>query len=327
MTISAAVFFNETQGVTDEMGDFFSFTWAGYAGVKELWWQTRGFKNCYPGVSDDDLYKKFFSGLELPGRVDLKKLCIDMDWEEHDYRFSSSLLFNACTLFETWIERVCSYSIPSIRSLDWFPKALQYPTVAGTSGNKSYTDCINYIKSNKSTYINDEILPVLIKHKANSWGRLNSLLVIYTYFKSLRNNLVHSGGLVDQTIINKQSALALELSTNGNPVRGSFEMPTQILGEKIKLPIKDSINLYSVLKCLIFTYDAALSTTSHSEITFKKRLQDTIETKKHALYRVPVEKKKRDRALRAILLKSNLPVSIDFDNFYAYLLAQGIITQ
>lgn len=325
MTISAAVFFKETQSVTDEMGDFFSFTWAGYAGLKELWWQTRGFKNCYPDVSDEELYKKFFSGLELPGRVDLKTLCIDMDWGEHDYRFSSNLIFNACTLFETWIERVCSYTIPS--SQDWFPKALQCPTPPSNSKQKTFIDCIDYIKLNKSIYLNDEILPVLIKHKANSWARLNSLLMVYTYFKSIRNNLVHSGGIVTQTIVNKQSALTLDFSTNGNPVKGRFEMPTQILGEKIKLPIKDSINLYSVLKCLIFTYDAALSTTTHSEITFKKRLQDTIESKKHSLYRVPVEQKKRDRALRAILLKSNLPVSIDFDNFYAYLLAQGIITQ
>ncbi|EKN3980810.1 hypothetical protein RSJ44_003001 [Yersinia enterocolitica] len=325
MTISAAFFFKETQGVTDEMGDFFSFTWASYAGLRELWWQTRGFKSCYPDISDEELYEKFFSGLQLPGRVDLKTLCINMDWEEHEYRFSSNLIFNACTLFETWMERVCSYTIPS--SLTWFQKALQCPLLPNTSNLKTHIDCINYIKSNKSMYIDDEILPILIKHKANSWSRLNSLLMIYTYFKSIRNNLVHSGGVVTQTIVNKQNALIVELLTNGNPVKGIFEMPTQVLGERIKLPIKDSINLYSVLKCLIFTYDAALSTTKYSEETFKQRLRDTVENKKHSLYRVPVEIKKRNRALRSILLNAKLPTSIDFDNFYTYLLAKRIISQ
>lgn len=325
MTISAAVFFKETQGVTDEMGDFFSFTWASYAGLRELWWQTRGFKNCYPDISDKELYEKFFSGLQLPGRVDLKTLCISMDWEEHEYKFSSNLIFNACTLFETWIERVCSYAVPS--SQDWFPKALQCPFLPSTTNQKTYIDCVNYIKSNKSNYLNDEILPTLTKHKANSWPRINSLLIIYTYFKSIRNNLVHSGGVVTQTIVNKQNALISELSTNGNPVKGVFEMPTQILGEKIKLPIKDSINIYSVLKCLIFTYDAALSTTNYSEDTFKKRLRSTVENSKHSLYRVPVDIRKRKRVLRSILLRSNLPTDIDFDKFYSFLLSNGIISR
>lgn len=248
-----------------------------------------------------------------------------MDWEEHEYRFSSNLIFNACTLFETWIERVCSYTVPS--SQDWFPKALQCPFLPSTTNQKTYIDCVNYIKSNKSNYLNDEILPTLTKHKANSWPRINSLLIIYTYFKSIRNNLVHSGGVVTQTIVNKQNALISELSTNGNPVKGVFEMPTQILGEKIKLPIKDSINIYSVLKCLIFTYDAALSTTTYSEDTFKKRLRSTVENSKHSLYRVPVDIRKRKRVLRSILLRSNLPTDIDFDKFYSFLLSNGIISR
>lgn len=324
MTISAAVFFKETQGVTDEMGDFFSFTWASYAGLRELWWQTRGFKSCYPDTTDKELHDKFFSGLQLPGRIDLKTLCISLNWEEHEYKFSSNLIFNACTLFETWIERVCSYTVPS--SQDWFPKALQCPSLPGASSNKTHIDCINYIKSQKSNYLNNEILPILIKHKANSWSRLNSLLVIYTYFKSIRNNLVHSGGIVTNNIINKQNEVRSEFSAHGNPVRGDFEMPMQNLGEKIKLPIKDSINLYSVLKCLIFTYDAALSTTTKSEATFEQRLRETVESDKHSLYRVPVAVKKRNRTLRAILLKSRLPANINLDNFHTYLLTKGIIS-
>lgn len=325
MTTSSAVFFTETKGVTDEMGDFFSFTWASYAGLRDLWWQTRGFKICYPDTSDKNLHDKFFSGLQLPGRIDLETICINMDWEEHEYRFSSNLIFNACTLFETWIDRICSYTIPSDEN--WFSKALQSPLLPTTGNNKCYVDCINYIKSNKSHYLHNEVLPTLIKHKANSWSRINSLLVIYSYFKLIRNNLVHSGGVVTDRIINRHVQLVSDITTSGNPVKSVFEIPTQTLGDKIKLPIKDSINFYSVLKCLIFTYDAALSTTTLSENTFEQRLRDTVEADKSSLYRVPLETRKRNRVLRSILLKSNLPVNIDFENFYDYLLVKRVISR
>ena len=91
-------FFSATQSVDDRLGDLFSFTWASYAGFRDLWWQVRSFKKEFPSLHIKEIEKKFLSGLLLPGGIDLNQMCLQTEWTQHESEFAKWLLFEACTV-------------------------------------------------------------------------------------------------------------------------------------------------------------------------------------------------------------------------------------
>lgn len=103
-----AFFFSSTQSVDDRLGDVFSFTWASYAGLRELWWQVRGFRTQFPELHIAEIERKFLSGLPMPGGIDLQRMCINTDWNYHEQEFAKWILFESCTLYEGWAEKVCA---------------------------------------------------------------------------------------------------------------------------------------------------------------------------------------------------------------------------
>jgi hypothetical protein len=102
-----AFFFSSTQSVDDRLGDTFSFIWASFAGLRELWWQVRGFKAEFPDLHINQIRQKFVSGLPLPGGIDFDRMFLSKDWHVHEQEFAKWLLFEACTLYEGWAEKVC----------------------------------------------------------------------------------------------------------------------------------------------------------------------------------------------------------------------------
>ncbi|MCU7064279.1 hypothetical protein K7R09_20965 [Serratia ureilytica] len=327
MSSVISVYFLETKNTNMEMGEFFNFSWASYAGLRELWWQTRGLAVCFPTMSLEDITAKLMSGMTLPGGVDLNSLALEKEWVEHEKKFASNLIFNACTMLETWLEKICTYSIPK-KQRNWVVKALQCPdlVIKPNADYKSYLDVVAYINSIKSTFMHAEFFPFIQRNKMNSWGRINSLLKAYTYFKSIRNNLVHSSGVVDATIINKLNELKSDISTNGGSLRRELILPSQIMGKPIDINMSDAISLYSIIKCMMFTYDAMLCTTNDSEKFLAERCRKAVEIKRHATYRIPSNTRKKERVLRKILNNAVLPTDINKMNFHQWLLSNNIVT-
>lgn len=327
MSSVISVYFLETKNTNKEMGEFFNFSWASYAGLRELWWQTRGLTVCFPTMTLDDITAKLMSGLTLPGGVDLNSLALEKEWIEHEKRFSSNLIFNACTMLETWLERICAYSIPK-NQRNWVVKALQCPDLV-TKPNpdyKSYLDVVAYINSIKSSFMHTDFFPYIRRNKMNSWSKINSILKAYTYFKSIRNNLVHSSGVVDVTIINKLNELRNDISINGNILRKGLVLPHQTIGKPIDINMNDAISLYSIIKCMMFTYDAMLCATNNSEKLLIERCRKAIEIKRHSTYRIPSNTRKKERALRKILNNAALPTDINKMNFHQWLLNNNLVT-
>ncbi|HDR2525898.1 TPA: hypothetical protein QCI36_000863 [Enterobacter ludwigii] len=322
-----SVFFQETKNTNLEMGEFFNFSWASYAGLRELWWQTRGLTVCFPAMSLDDITAKLLSGMTLPGGVDLNSLALEKEWIEHEKRFASNLIFNACTMLETWLERICTYSIPK-NQRNWVVKALQCPdlVIKPNPDYKSYLDVVTYVNSIKSTFMDAEFFPFIQRNKMNSWSKINSILKAYTYFKSIRNNLIHSSGTVDVTIINKLNELNNDIAVNGSVIRKGLVLPPQIIGKPIDINMNDAISLYSIIKCMMFTYDAMLCSTNKSEEFLIERCRKAVEIKKHSTYRIPNDNRKKERALRKILNNAVLPTDINLRHFHQWLLNNNVVT-
>lgn len=182
------------------MGKVFSFTWASYAGLRELWWQVRGFKSQFPDLHISEIEKKFFSGLKLPGGIDLQHMCLNTDWIFHEQEFAKWILFESCTLYEGWAEKVCA-DVFNAGNSEKFAKALQFPTGIKNGKVTGYTLAVNEANVIKSPLMVAEFLPTLKSSKLNCWKNIEAHLIAYRFFKECRNAFIHSDGVVTQDVL------------------------------------------------------------------------------------------------------------------------------
>lgn len=321
-----AFFFSSTQSVDNRLGDVFSFTWASYAGLRELWWQVRGFRAQFPELHIRDIEKKFLSGLPLPGGIDLQRMCISADWDFHEKEFAKWILFESCTLYEGWAEKVCADVFgPDV--YDKFAKALQFPTDTDSKGRmRGYQLAVNEANASRSALMSAEFLPTLAASKLNCWPQVEAHLVAYRYFKECRNSFIHSDGCVTQDVLDCLAKLTAEQSAQPSPFRNAFELPAQSLGERIELHMRDCILFATIVRKLICTFDAALSVAAASEVLLERRLLSLFGAGTSAKWiSLPSDPAKKEQRVHRMLAASRIPEPTNFTNVMAWMQAKAII--
>lgn len=319
-----AFFFSATQSVDDQLGDVFSFTWASYAGLRELWWQVRGFQTQFPNLHIKEVEKKFLSGLPMPGGIDFKHLFIQTDWSVHEQEFSKRLLFDACALYEGWAEKVCK-DIFLGGNQERYAKALQFPAGRSSNGQpKGYAAAVSAANGASSALMLSEFLPTLKASRMNCWTTIDHHLIAYRYFKECRNSFIHSDGRVTQEVIDLHAQLSSTQRVLPPPFRHTFSLPTQLLMDKINLDMKDCILFATLIRRLICTFDAALCVSLTSEELLEKRLKRLVAT--HPKWKsLPSDKAKREQRVHRMLAASRIPEPVNFANVMTWMQAKGII--
>jgi hypothetical protein len=318
-----AFFFSATQSVDNRLGDTFSFIWASYAGLRELWWQVRGFKNQFPNMHISEIEMKFLSGLELPGGIDIKRMCLDTDWLTHEQEFAKWLLFETCTLYEGWAEKVCK-DVFEIKDYERYAKALQFPTGKDKKGKTTgYSLAVSQANSTKSTLMAEEFLPTLKSSKLNCWASIESHLTAYRFFKECRNSFIHSDGLTTIDVLDWHSRLKTAQNSQSSPFRKLFSLPTQTIDVKIVLNLNDCILFSTIVRKLICTFDAALSVSTASENLLEQRLRLLI--KKPKWISLPSDKDKLSQRIHRMLAASRIPEPVNFPNVMAWMRSRSII--
>lgn len=319
-----AFFFSATQSVDDRLGDVFSFIWASYAGLREFWWQVRGFRTQFPSMHIKDVEKKFLSGLTLPGGIDIQHMCINTEWASHEQEFAKWLLFEACTLYEGWAEKVCK-DVFTTQTFEQHAKALQFPTGTNKKGNTTgYTLTVDQANATKSALMVSEFLPTLKTSKLNCWPSIESHLTAYRFFKECRNSFIHSDGLATQEVIDCLAKLTAVQVLQPSPFRNSFALPTQSFDTKIELNLRDCVLFATIVRKLICTFDAALSVASASEQLLELRLRRLIKTSPKWTS-LPGNPAKRDQRVHRMLVASRIPEPVNFPNVMAWMQSRHII--
>lgn len=321
-----AFFFSSTQSVDDRLGDVFSFTWASYAGLRELWWQVRGFRAQFPGLHIADIEKKFLSGLPLPGGIDLHRMCIAAEWDFHEKEFARWILFESCTLYEGWAEKVCA-DIFTPQTYERFAKALQFPTGTDKKGRMTgYQLAVNQANASKSVFMAAEFLPTLASSKLNCWPHVEANLVAYRYFKECRNAFIHSDGRATQDVLDWLVRLSAAQSAQPSPFRNAFTLPAQTLGERIALDLRDCVLFATVVRRLICTFDAALSVAAACEGLLEGRLRSLTGGPASAKWiSLPSDPAKKEQRVHRMLVASRIPEPVNFPNVMAWMQAKAII--
>lgn len=319
-----AFFFSATQSVDDRLGDVFSFIWASYAGLRELWWQVRGFQTQFPDLHINEVEKKFLSGLPMPGGIDFQHLFVNTSWSAHEQEFSKWLLFEACTLYEGWAEKVCR-DIFSSQDCDKYTKALQFPSGTKPNGQPTgYPVVVTAANVAKSALMAAEFFPTLKSSRLNCWPTVNQRLIAYRYFKECRNSFIHSDGLATQDVIDWHVMLSTEQNAQPTPFRHTFALPNQSPGSKINLHLKDCILFATLVRSLICTFDAALSVSATSEQLLEQRLRSLVATSSK-WSSLPNDQAKRQQRVHRMLAASRIPEPVTFSNVMNWMQAKGII--
>jgi hypothetical protein len=323
-TNKPSFFFAASQSVDDHLGKTSSFIWASYAGLRELWWQVRGFKNNFPHLHISEIQNKFFSGLPLPGGIDIKHVCLDTDWATNEQEFSKWLLFDACTIYEGWAEKVCSL-VFNANQAEKCAKDIQFPNGTNRNGNPTgFQLAIQLANQNISNLIATQFFPSLSSGKYNKWSQIQELLIGYRYFKECRNAYIHSDGIITNEIINAHSDFNQVLITNPNLLRSTFSLPLGAIGEKIQLNIKDVILFTRIIKSLISTFDAALCVSLNCESILENRVRNLVST--NVKWKsLPRDTAKRQQRINRALTASRIPEPVDIGQVDTWMVSKGMI--
>lgn len=318
-----AFFFPATQSVDDRLGDVFSFIWASYAGLRELWWQVRGFQSQFPDLHVKRVEEKFLSGLPVPGGIDFRRLFLDASWGRHEDEFAKWLLFETCTLYEGWAEKVCGDVF--VTGSEQHAKQLQFPSSTTPSGQaKGFLVTVSAANTATSSLMLNDFFPRLASSKLNVWPDLEHYLTAYRYFKECRNSIIHSDGLVTQDIVDWRARLSTVQLLQPAPFRHLFALPAQTLGDKIDMHLGDCTLFATVVRKVICTLDAALCVSDTSEQILEQRLRLLV-SKSLKWVNLPTDPARRERRVHRMLAASRIPEPINFGNVMSWMLAKGII--
>jgi hypothetical protein len=317
--------FTATQSVADQLGEMSSFLLANYTGLRELCWQVRGFQYAYPSVTVAEMEKKFLAGLPMPGGIDLKRTCIDTTWAEHERAFAKWLLFEVCSLYEGWAEKVCSDIFPPARA-ETNAKQLQFPVSVRRNGTRGgYVVAVADANSSTSTLIVQEIYPKLRAHTLNRWTKADEHLIAYRLFKECRNALIQSDGRATQEVVDCHASVMGLQSATPNPFRHLFTMPLPALGQPIELVLRDCILLGTVVHRLIVTFDAALSVSSRCESILADRLRAVVASDQSKWRFLPNDPGRHAQRIHRLLAAAKVPEPKSIANVEAWMKATGVL--
>ena len=320
-----AFFFASTQSVDDQLGDVFSFIWSCYAGLREMWWQVRGFHREFPTLHISDITNKFLSGLPLPGGIDLNQMFIQTDWEDHEAGFSKWLLFEACTFYENWLEKICSDIFPSSKAADRNAYRLQFPAGIDNRGNPTgYPVAVAEANNNSSPLMVAEFFPTVSNNRLNCWPNLNDYLVVYRYFKVCRNAYIHANGLGTHEVVGWHARLVAIQSQTPLPFAHRFNVPQPIVGSRIVLDLHDCILFATLVRRIICTLDAALCVSVASETILEDRLR-TLIAQDHKWRNLPSDPARRQQRIHRILSASRIPEPVNLANVVTWMQAKRLI--
>ncbi|WP_295847841.1 hypothetical protein [uncultured Xanthomonas sp.] len=316
-------FFTATQSVSDRIGELFSFTWASYAGLRELWWQARGFSAQFPALSIKDVEAKFLSVPKMPGGVDMKKMILDRDWLYHEREFSKSLIFGGCTLYESWAESVCRdiFNAPAAAK---HSKSIQFPINHNKSQPNGFKAVVAAANANQSVLIKGNIFPTVCAASSNCWGTANEHLTAYRYFKECRNAMIHSSGLVNNDVLSAHQQLQNLHGINPPPFRHGFAIPAPQPGEPIPLDLRDATLFVTVVRRLIHTFDAALCVSTASESILNSRVENVRATSSK-WKTFPADPASYRKRVHRLLSASMIPDPVNIDQVADWLKGKGTI--
>ncbi|MCA9177537.1 MAG: hypothetical protein KDB14_23790, partial [Planctomycetales bacterium] len=185
-------FFSETQDFASDYTALYDFVHGATAALWNTRWQVLGFLAVMPSASVADLQARFVTGSGVHG-VNVRRAFADWSWEQHQEELAKLTLANTTSLYEGWLERM-SQHFPGLNK----KSRIQFPSRSSKhgSGSPGVREMLGVAKkrSSSSATIQRAFTSRLETQSDYRLVELDELMVVYRYFKELRNCFVHNGG-------------------------------------------------------------------------------------------------------------------------------------
>jgi hypothetical protein len=256
--------------------------------------------------SEDELQSKFVEPTGIRS-ADIRTTCLTWTWAELQEQIAKVLLFDLCSLFESWLDDVVPRALPpgtDKKLVEQRIKGVQFPTTyAGGVPTDGFRKNLTLITATKSALTETDFFPILKRNKKNSWGMMDPMLTVYRYFKECRNKIIHRGGIADKKAVDAYSdARAVDHKDVG--LAGAMVMPPVTKDDPIRLVLPDVVALSSIIHRMIVTMDAAFSVSQGAERDMIERIRESRNKGRKVAMKPP---EKRSRAIKSLVRCAGLP--------------------
>jgi hypothetical protein len=218
-------------------------------------------------------------------------------------------------LYEAWTENIAKRFRKKSLATD-----LQSPTKGyGGRTRRGVRDVLADMCTTASRSIAAELAPTLRKQSAFHDDKLDELLVVYRYFKELRNAEVHRGGLATAVQVDAYNDLG-SLTAKGVGLKELPEHHPPTVDERTPLTLRGAIGLGAVTYSLVTTIDVLLAPTSQGEREFIDRFDQRYDGRT-----LPSTDPRRSARIRSIIEKAGFPRLESVHLLTATLKARGLI--
>ncbi len=201
-----------------------------------------------------------------------------------------------------------------------FAQDLQFPSkgVAGTT-RRGVRNALADMTNSKSPAMLSGFTHMLRAQRSYRGKELDHLLLIYRYFKEMRNALLHEGGIATRRLrkayegmggVSRSSVRMKELPRHVEPVEG----------EPTALPLRGVIGFGGVVFYMATTIDAELSQTPVAEKEFLDRFRS-----RHQIRDLPSTEPRRSGRVRSLVEGLELPRPDTAKGIESLLVAEGLV--
>jgi len=273
--------------------------------------QIADFSQCAPNFGTPH---RFVLGSGVRG-VNVKRTFTEQSWDGHREELARITLVNTIALYEGWLAAL-SQSFPGGK----WANALQFPS-KGVQGRKErgVRDALADMTKATSSAMQAGFTPVLRAQRAYRLKELDDLLLIYRYFKELRNALVHNGGVATQQLVDAHAQMS-GVTAKSAGLKKMPEHTPPVLGQVTPISLYGLIGFGAVVFHMVQTIDAELSQTKVAEREFLQRFKA-----KYRVRELTKAQPKRSERVRSLSKNIGLPEPKSVQKIDDLLVAEKLI--
>lgn len=241
----------------------FDFAFPAIAATWNLRWQVQGYLAVKPEASATELSHRFVFGSGYNFR-NLRPVFTDQSWERQQDQFARFVLTNLIALYEGYLEQVgVLFGQPSGTMA-----MLQFPSSDVTSRAKpGISEGLKILTQDVSSRMDQTFAAALRSSRRYSFAHLDDMLVVYRYFKEVRNAFVHANGMPEEYMARAYEDLAM-IGEMGLGHEFAKELEPIVPGQPVRVSFASVTTFSEVLLRIVSTIDAELAKTRRAEEHF-----------------------------------------------------------
>lgn len=316
---STLCFLPLTRALSNQIGKSISVTLGAYGGLWSLYNSASVLRDLNEKPDWRRLEKHLLGNAPgIPG-IDIKHI-VSCSWSEHQNHFVEMVLMQGVMMFEEW----CSEFADMIDAPTLRVKAETFQFPSGSLHTK-YSNWLLLDKPGvfrESALLKDQIQPIFTAKNASNIASLDGLLNWFRYFKSVRNSLAHSGGILGAYNLDLYNA-AVVTSLKSLGMSRDYNSPSPTVGSKADISLPDSLLLLGIVQRIAFAFDAKYCTAVKVEEEVKNKVVKVLIGKKIPT-NVSIDQK--NRWLRKLWIGATGSPFQDLNIIEAWFTNQGLVT-